>query len=265
MRAAQRRRRRVRRLVGSSAAFVVVLGGVTGATFLRSDNSAGPRQVAASPSSTSTTTTTPPTTTPPPPPGATVATTNVPELAVYSAPSDTAGQMTTFSDKTEYGIVRTLLVTDQKTPGWLQVLLPLKPNGQTGWIHAGDVTLSQVLHRIEVDRASHTLRLFHADQLVLETPVAVGTPNTPTPTGTFYITDPVPGGGGAYGPLALGLSGYSDVLDSFAGGPPQIAIHGTNHPELIGQDVSNGCVRVPNDMIVQIGDQVPLGTPVIIT
>lgn len=264
MRAAQRRRRRIRNLVSSSAAVVVLIGGVTGATFLRGDDSAAPRQVATPPSST-TTTTTPPTTAPPPPPGATVATTGVPELVVYSQPSDAAPQMTTLSDKTEYGIVRTLLVTDQKTPGWLQVLLPLKPNGQTGWIHAGDVTLSQVLHKIEVDRATHTLRLFHADQLLLETPVAVGAPNTPTPTGTFYITDPVPGGGGAYGPLALGISGYSDVLEQFAGGPPQIAIHGTNRPDLIGQDVSNGCVRVPNDMIVQIGDQVPLGTPVIIT
>ena len=127
------------------------------------------------------------------------------------------------------------------------------------------MTLGRVTHRVEVDRASHMLRLFNLDQLILETPVAVGAPGTPTPTGTFYVTDPVPGGGGSYGPWALGLSGYSDVLDSFAGGPPQIALHGTNHPELIGQSVSNGCVRVPNDMITEIHAQVPLGTPVIIT
>ena len=57
-------------------------------------------------------------------------------------------------------------------------------------------------------------------------------------------------------------SGYSEALESFGGGPPQIALHGTNHPELIGGDVSNGCVRVPNDMITQVYETVPLGTPV---
>jgi len=64
---------------------------------------------------------------------------------------------------------------------------------------------------------------------------------------------------------ALGLSGYSEVLFSFNGGPGQIAVHGTNNPSQVGQNISNGCVRVPNDVIVQIADQAPLGTPVIIT
>ena len=73
--------------------------------------------------------------------------------------------------------------------------------------------------------------------------------------GTFYITDPVDlrsSPGGAYGAYALGLSG-------------QIAIHGTNNPELVGRNISNGCVRVPNDAILEIAKQAPLGTPVVIS
>ena len=74
-------------------------------------------------------------------------------------------------------------------------------------------------------------------QVVLETPVGIGAPGSPTPSGIFYVTDPVPGGGGSYGPWALGLSGYSDVLESFGGGPPQIALHGTNRRSHRGERV----------------------------
>ncbi len=66
------------------------------------------------------------------------------------------------------------------------------------------------------------------------------------------------------GAYAIGLSGYSDTLTSFAGGPPQVAIHGTNQPQLLGTAASHGCVRVANDAIVEIAGLVGLGTPVYI-
>ena len=69
---------------------------------------------------------------------------------------------------------------------------------------------------------------------------------------------------GAYGAFALGLSGYSEVLKTFNGGPGQIAIHGGANDAMLGNDVSNGCVRMLNDTILAIAQQVPLGTPVII-
>ena len=52
------------------------------------------------------------------------------------------------------------------------------------------------------------------------------------------------------------------MLYEFAGGPGRLALHGTNRPDQVGQDISNGCVRVPHDVILQIADRVPLGTPV---
>ena len=89
----------------------------------------------------------------------------------------------------------------------------------------------------------------------------------PTPTGTFYFTDPVDlhsQPNTAYGVFAYGLSGHSDVLTEFGGGDGQIAIHGTNDPSGIGHDVSHGCVRVLNEVIEQVS-KLPLGTPVYIT
>jgi lipoprotein-anchoring transpeptidase ErfK/SrfK len=99
----------------------------------------------------------------------------------------------------------------------------------------------------------------------MESGAVMGSPETPTPTGRFFVTDPVDlraDPEGPYGAFAYGLSGYSDVLFEFAGGPGQLALHGTNQPDQMGQDISNGCVRIPNDIVLQLVERLPLGTPV---
>lgn len=55
------------------------------------------------------------------------------------------------------------------------------------------------------------------------------------------------------------------MLLSFNGGPGQIAVHGTPYADQIGQDLSNGCVRIPDPFILMIAKTVPVGTPVTIT
>ena len=111
------------------------------------------------------------------------------------------------------------------------------------------------------------LSVYSDDDLYLESPVAVGAPENPTPTGhLFVLTDVLDTGdpNSPYGRFALGLSGLSDQLTEFAGGPGQIGIHGTNDPSSIGQAVSHGCVRVPAEVAEQLAGVLPLGTPVII-
>ena len=95
----------------------------------------------------------------------------------------------------------------------------------------------------------------------------VGRSATPTPAGTYFITELLqqPSPRGSYGPFAFGLSAYSDTLTSYAGGPGQIGLHGTDAPSLVGTDVSHGCLRVTNDVITALARQLPLGTPVRIT
>jgi len=41
-------------------------------------------------------------------------------------------------------------------------------------------------------------------------------------------------------------------------------IHGTPHPELLGQAVSGGCIRMRNADVVRVYERVQLGTPVVI-
>lgn len=46
---------------------------------------------------------------------------------------------------------------------------------------------------------------------------------------------------------------------------PELAIHGTSHPELLGQNVSHGCIRLANEDVMRLYHVVRLGTPVVVT
>jgi lipoprotein-anchoring transpeptidase ErfK/SrfK len=190
-------------------------------------------------------------------------------LSVYDAPKGTV--MRSLPQYTRYSSPLTLMaIQSHEVDGetWYHVSLPAKPNGQTGWVRASDVTVRSTDTAIHVYLAEHQLDLVVAGTVTMTAPVAVGSPYTPTPRGTFYITDPIDlasDPGTAYGTYALGISGYSDALDTFKGSLPQIAIHGTSQPNLIGRSVSNGCVRMTNTAVVDLAARVGLGTPVIIS
>lgn len=226
------------------------------------------REGRAGPASQAAETTTTSTTTAPPVAGSTIATTKGDPIDVHTEPAAASPVRTTLSPVTEYAIPRTLLVVDEAPAGattWLQVLLPVRPNGSTGWIEAADVTLSTTTFEIRVELGAHRLTLLDNGRVVLEAPTVNGKDATPTPLGRFYVTDPVDlqdQPTGAYGAYALGLSGFSEVLMEFNGGPGQLAVHGTNNTALLGQDASNGCIRVDNETIVRIAGMVPVGTPV---
>ena len=51
-------------------------------------------------------------------------------------------------------------------------------------------------------------------------------------------------------------------LYTAGGSDTAIRIHGTTDPGSIGRAVSNGCIRMRNEAVMGLFDQVPLGTPV---
>jgi hypothetical protein len=150
-------------------------------------------------------------------------------------------------------------------PLWYRVQLPIRPNGAVGWVRASSIRLQRVDLRIEVDVSQRRLTLFRRGRHVLDATVAVGASATPTPIGRFYVNQElVPDDtSGPFGPGALGISAFSPVLTGWAQGGP-VAIHGTNEPWSIGQAVSNGCIRLPNDTLARLFKIVPPGTQVII-
>ena len=110
----------------------------------------------------------------------------------------------------------------------------------------------------------HRLIVTKGDEVIADEAIGVGTESTPTPGGIYYIKELLqpPDPNGAYGPYAYGLSGFSNELEEFNGGDGVIGIHGTNEPELIGTDVSHGCIRMSNEAITELAEVLPLGTPV---
>jgi lipoprotein-anchoring transpeptidase ErfK/SrfK len=186
------------------------------------------------------------------------------ELAVFSVPG--GEQTMILPATTDFGSPRALLVVAEDGD-WLQVALPVRPNGSTGWVRRADVELRTLDEAVVIDLAARTLTLLDGDAEVLTTPVAVGAADNPTPSGTFYVVDKLDTGDpdGPYGEFALGLSAHSDTLTEFAGGAGQVGIHGTNEPSSIGQAVSHGCVRVPGDVARRLAETVNLGTPVVIS
>jgi hypothetical protein len=148
---------------------------------------------------------------------------------------------------------------------WLSVSLLARPNQQVGWIRRDDVTLSTTEYHMQLTVSDFDLKVFDGPNLVVETKVVVGTPSTPTPLGHYYLTEKIARPpAGAYGPWIMATSAYSEQLDSFDGGLPQVAFHGTDRPALVGTQSSNGCVRMPDAVDLQLAGLLPAGTPITI-
>ncbi|WP_219470109.1 L,D-transpeptidase [Nonomuraea rhizosphaerae] len=196
--------------------------------------------------------------------GAEIATVRGRQIAVHEHKGDGAAWKT-LSSPDEMGATRVFLV-DAKDGDWLKVLLPIRPNGSTGWVKSSAVTLSSTTHRGEIDPKAFKFTVFDRDKVMRTGKVATGEDGTPTPAGRFYFTELVkpPNPDGAYGAYAFGLSGFSPTLKTFAGGPGQLAVHGTNKASALGGKVSHGCVRISNDGITWMADNLAIGTPVVV-
>jgi lipoprotein-anchoring transpeptidase ErfK/SrfK len=146
----------------------------------------------------------------------------------------------------------------------VQVYVPVRPDGTTGWVANRDVSLAWDPYSLQVRLRTHRLIVRKHGRVVVRYKAAVGRSVLPTPKGRYYIVELLkqPNPHGLYGPYAFGTSAYSHVLYSFGGGPGQIGIHGTNDPRSIGRSVSHGCVRLRNTAITALAHRLPLGTPV---
>ncbi|WP_233515447.1 L,D-transpeptidase [Marinitenerispora sediminis] len=194
--------------------------------------------------------------------GARIATVVGEEIDVFAEPGAEEPEHTLASPN-DAGADRVFLV-EEEAGDWLRVLLPVRPNGSTGWVRDADVELSSTDLRVEVDLAELTFAVYEGGDELRSGPVGTGVEENPTPPGRYFVTELVetPDPGGAYGPYAFGLSGFSPTLETFAGGPGQMAIHGTDDEGALGTRVSHGCIRVGNDDITWMTELLPLGTPV---
>ncbi len=117
----------------------------------------------------------------------------------------------------------------------------------------GDTAVARVPRRVVVSIPDRKLAVLEQDVVVRRFDVAVGSPASPSPTGTFTIVTRIehptyyaPGNvipAGARNPLGtrwlgLNVKGYG--------------IHGTDVPSSIGHAKSHGCIRLRNRDIEQL-------------
>lgn len=184
------------------------------------------------------------------------------------APRFTAKAITTLQPIAPLGGGPTVLVVKRakRFDGrlWLRVLLPIRPNGRQGWIPADFTRLQKNRMRVIIRQQSRRLDLYRNGRRIARFPVAIGKASTPTPNGRFAVAERIntqlPRG--FLGPWVLPITGYSRVLNEYAGGNGRVAIHGTSQPQVIGTRASNGCVRMYNRHVRKLARMVRPGAQV---
>jgi lipoprotein-anchoring transpeptidase ErfK/SrfK len=145
---------------------------------------------------------------------------------------------------------------------WLKVRVVRRPKGVDTWIPAWATTRVWIKYRIVVDLSSRLARIYRSGSLVKRYRVVVGAPNTPTPTGHYYVVDRMRlHTSWANGLWALATSAYSARLKHFDGGDGVIALHARgalSNP--VGTAASHGCVRFNNGDIAWMARHIPNGT-----
>jgi lipoprotein-anchoring transpeptidase ErfK/SrfK len=149
---------------------------------------------------------------------------------------------------------------------WLQVMLPGRPDGLTGWITEAGTRSSVTSWRLIVNLGARRVTAYQNGRKAKSFSAVVGKPSTPTPGGQFFVEEVVRmGSKDPGGPIALALSARSNVFAEFEGGPGQIGIHGRdNLGGTLGQAESHGCVRLATPSIEWLAERVGPGTPVLI-
>ena len=144
---------------------------------------------------------------------------------------------------------------------WYRVSIPMRPNGTYGWIPANTVSLRPTHSQIVVNIRTRTIDIYRFGRRRWHAIVAVGAPGRETPIGHYFVAARfVPYHDPFLGVFAVETSAYSKLTEWPGGGV--VGIHGTNEPQLLGQAVSHGCVRVANATARQLRTLAPLGTPI---
>jgi len=144
---------------------------------------------------------------------------------------------------------------------WYRVSIPMRPNGTYGWIPAKTVSLSPTHSQIVVNLRGRTIDIYRFGKHKWHGIVAIGAPGRETPLGHFFVAARfVPYRDPFLGVFAVETSAYSKLTEWPGGGV--VGIHGTSEPQLLGQAVSHGCVRVSNLTATKLRAYAPLGTPI---
>lgn len=165
--------------------------------------------------------------------------------------------------RTQFGTPGVLAVVAQR-PGWLGVLTHHVANSRIAWIPDSGARLTPVAYSLRADLSARTLVVRLHGRIVRRITVAIGLPQTSTPTGRFAITDvlTIREKGSPYGCCVLALSGTQPNIPQGWTGGNRLAIHGTSNERTLGAPASRGCLRAAATDMRWLMAVVAVGSPV---
>lgn len=167
-----------------------------------------------------------------------------------------------------------LPVVDERG-GWLRVMVasrgalpsqdPAQVNGRTAWIRAEDTAPSGTRWRLHLDQAALTLTVDDGTSSTTVPVRAVGAAGSPTPTAPQFVVGTFWEQPGTYTPRVVLLSSQSETMDAYDArtGTSATAIHTT--PFARTGAISNGCIRVADEVLDRLWLRVPAGTVLTVT
>jgi len=149
---------------------------------------------------------------------------------------------------------------------WVQLRIPGRPNGRTGWVERSALGPFQVTHALlVVNREQMRMYFYRLGRRIWSAPIGVGKPSTPTPAGHFWINERirVADARSGYYPYAFGTTDYSHLTEWPGGGV--VGIHGPYYdPQSIPGQISHGCIRLQVADDWWLAAHLKLGTPVLV-
>jgi len=169
---------------------------------------------------------------------------------------------------TQFGSQRALSVVATRYRRWLAVTEAGVGHNRVVWVDArsGGLRYARTRLELDVDLSARTLVVRRDGAVERRVSIGVGRTGSPTPTGTFAVTDKLKGAAfsSAYGCCILALSATQPNLPAGWSGGNRIAIHGTLSSSDFGRAVSAGCMHASDSDLHYLMRTVPLGTPVVI-
>nr|WP_243861098.1 L,D-transpeptidase [Cellulomonas uda] len=167
----------------------------------------------------------------------------------------------------------TVPVVDAR-PGWLRVMVaargawpsqdPTRVNQRTAWVRTADTARSGTDWRLTVDTAAQTLTVDDGSGPSTYPVLATGSAARPTPPGPQFVVGTFWAEPGTTTPRVVLLSSQSETMDAYdtRTRTSATAFHSTTLRSR--GEVSNGCVRLADDVLDVLWRTVPAGTLVVV-
>ncbi|MER5704572.1 L,D-transpeptidase [Micromonospora sp. NPDC002296] len=184
-------------------------------------------------------------------------------VAAYDAPG---GRPLAFLAPTINGVKLTVPIVERRT-GWTAVLLP-SANRRLAWLPPGDDrSVVPLRDQIVVERRQHRLTWHRDGRAMKSWPVSLGMPGQSTPLGRTFVLGRTPPPEAVYGGVDVyALGAVPDDPDAVPAGlrGAHIGVHSWHNDDTLGENVTNGCIRLTRSAQRQLLAEVPPGTGVLV-